>query len=439
MALVEAGYSGDVAVSDRDQQRELQQLQRDLKEADKMIADLHREKALEEERHMLMGLQMNKLRRFDRINAAPLDVETKAKLADLKNQLQLEKKQMGAAKPGGKRGKVETAQDQYDTANAQYAAKVQTLKELKMELEDVKIKTNWDVISTGGPGQRDYMAQENKIKELLTTINKMKDEQEITKQQDAMKTQQTAELVAQVSALRDVADQYERKRQELKEKQREKADIQEDIKTLQRIAQRKEHLMKDLKTDREKRDPQTLKRLESDKKVLQHEIQKHAGARKTNEKSIMAQHRRLLALEAKLSNLADTLGKIHLAPGAPVWGSAESDSHNYRPGVPEGCQSVDVAAFEQVQRQLEEARRGQEMKDILMLEKDAEVEDLEKKVEIHIHAKQSMLKRVKLEKREMNKERAMYQADIDIAQEEHDARTNKLQQELDETGQGISA
>eukprot|EP01062_Namystynia_karyoxenos_P001924 TRINITY_DN10670_c0_g1_i1.p1 TRINITY_DN10670_c0_g1~~TRINITY_DN10670_c0_g1_i1.p1 ORF type:complete len:486 (+),score=178.92 TRINITY_DN10670_c0_g1_i1:133-1458(+) len=412
--------TSDMHARARDQDRELQELQRALKELDKRMAEDHREKQLLDEAAMLADLQKQKLERpGDRLAASRLDPEIAARLQDLRNQHEMEKR--ATAAPKGRRDAGQSLVERLATATQHHEEKLRRLAELQAELQETKDITHWEVMQGGPASKRDIFAVENRLRELKATLAQLDDEQRIQKQISGQKTEQIEQLSQQMEELTSVQGKAEEYKALLKQKATEKQELLEDMKTLQRIHAKKETLLRDLKHGQERSDPAMMRALDADKRVLQHEIQRHADLRRGNDKTIQAQHQRGLMLEGKLRSLAAALKSLkrHLPPDDP------SIAH-YRPGVPPDELEVPVELFDQVQRDLEEARRGLEMKDRLMLEKDAMVEALEKKVEIHGHAKRSMLRRLRLERVDMERERDRYQQQLYSAESEQRRRMQHL-------------
>eukprot|EP01062_Namystynia_karyoxenos_P020884 TRINITY_DN17916_c0_g1_i1.p2 TRINITY_DN17916_c0_g1~~TRINITY_DN17916_c0_g1_i1.p2 ORF type:complete len:482 (+),score=259.44 TRINITY_DN17916_c0_g1_i1:102-1448(+) len=438
MALVPAGdQSLDIAEVSREhgeQDGELRALMKELKELDRSIADHQREKHLLEEQRMLTELQVNKLQRYDRINAAPLDPDTAAKIQQLRNQHALNRKLIGMEVKDGTRRptaqqshKGTTLFEHQFTVKRHYQEKDERLRELRAELEDTKLRTNWELTAHGPAATRDYRAVENRIKETKLALAQMEDEQRMHKQISAKKTELIEQLSHQIETLRDVDLQCRDAQEQLKQKQVEKTDLVEDIKTLRRIHAKKESLMKDLAHHHGKKDPATIKKLEADKRVLQHDIQKKTDERRTKDKTIQAQHRRLLALESKLATMGAALRSLKKYEQPD-----DAEASRFRPDVPPGAAQVDAVLYEQAQRNLLEQRRGLEITDIKLMERDAEVESLEKKVEIHAHAKRSMLQRLRHERTDMDRERAYYEQAREEAEGEQRGKLDRLKKELEE-------
>lgn len=383
----------DAAGFVRDLEDKQVSLLRESKEMDRHITELQREKHLLEEKRTLTELQIMKLQTHDRINAAPLDPDTAARLQDLRNQHELLKR-VGGARTG-------SLVEQRQTVEKHYNEKVERLQEVQAELEDIKLRTNWEETAQKPAAERDYRALENRTKELKIKLREMEDEQQIAKSISTKKTELIERLSKRLQDLREIEEQCLVAKDDLKQKNLAKADTAEDIKTLKRIHHKKEALMKGLTADHQKNDPVTIKRLEADKKVLQHEIQKAADGRRTMDKTIQAQHRRLLALEGKLATMSSALRSLN------KYRSGE-DAAQYRPEVPAGAEEVDAVLYEQVQGRLTEARRGLARKDRELLESDSQIEELSQKVDIHMHAMRSMVRRLEMEKGVMTSYERMY-------------------------------
>eukprot|EP01065_Artemidia_motanka_P002758 TRINITY_DN11304_c2_g1_i1.p1 TRINITY_DN11304_c2_g1~~TRINITY_DN11304_c2_g1_i1.p1 ORF type:complete len:448 (+),score=168.19 TRINITY_DN11304_c2_g1_i1:68-1345(+) len=424
MAMVDHALVGDGASTAAThaelshQDEEIRQLTAKLKDLEAEHAEVMLERKHMEDGHVLMGLQIRKLAKYDRLHNGTLHPDTAARLQDLRNQLALERRQQQSYSRGP--GALGLAEEQLQL-------KIDRRDALREELEHVKERTHWDRAASGPAGHRDYHSMENTLRELKAKLAELKQEQDWQKATTKQKTDRIAELSLQLEQLKNIELRKDELKEELKQKAKEKEDFLDDIKTVRRIHSRKEILMKELQHSHKTRDPQKIRTLESDKRVLQHDIQKLADERRNKDKSLQAQHQRILLLESKLAAIASTLKSFKRA------GLADSDPAvlHYRPDVPVGETRVDVALFDQVQAKLEEQRRGLEMKDVLMLDRDTAIQALEKKVDILMHAKSSKLRRLRMEKADMNREREQYQMQYQLAEEEQD----RIMQQIKAQGQ----
>jgi len=416
-----------------DQQRAYQELASALKEEDRLQAEALREKRELEQQKVIMGLQLRKLQRYDRIDAPALDPEAHGKIMDLRNQLTQERRQQhkalsgrGSATPRGFTGN-QSLQQSLNAAESLLEKKLVRIEELHAELEEVKSRTNWSNTSKGPAVQRDWQAADNRIRELKIALSKMQDEQELQKRESRKKTEVIEELAEELDKLHpneQLQAQLLEQRQDL---ERKKEDLQEQINTAHRIWSKKEIVMKRIKHHKDTKEPLNLRSLESEKRVLQHEIKKQADARLNVEKTLQSQHQRILSLDNKLSSYAAAIKSLK-RPGIT---DDDPAVLHYRPNVPPGATRVDAQLFDDVQRNLDEARRGLETKDVLLLERDATIESLEKKVEIHQHAKLSMLRRLQMEKAQLERVQDTFKQQYQLAEEEQE-RTVKHLRRLDE-------
>eukprot|EP01059_Diplonema_ambulator_P003292 TRINITY_DN12972_c0_g1_i2.p1 TRINITY_DN12972_c0_g1~~TRINITY_DN12972_c0_g1_i2.p1 ORF type:complete len:449 (+),score=220.33 TRINITY_DN12972_c0_g1_i2:49-1347(+) len=419
MALVEVnsvnantGAIADIAATTKHHEQTLKDLTKEMQAIDREIGDMNKEKGLIETALMLSELQINKLRVYDRLNAAKPNPEVSAKLTDLKNKLKLEQK----------KGKLAEAAKQ--TTMVQYEKKTNRLEELRHNLEETKARTNWAVISKGSTENRDYLGQENRLKELTARLAKLEDEQRIQKQLTARKAACINELEARMAELEEAEKHLQELKEELLDNEAERNGYIDELRTLNRIYHKKECLIKDLKKDCEVNDPAMIKRLESDKKVMQYEITKHADSRRANDKTIQAQHHRLKSLETKLRAIAVALKSLKKKD------ITEEEIMLYRPKVVDAsCEACDAALFKDVQVQLENSRRQIESKDIEMMQKDVTVEVLEKKVEILANAREVLIRKLRLESAEKEKEKRELCGAIERDEDEHNYQRDRLQSE----------
>eukprot|EP01063_Lacrimia_lanifica_P014291 TRINITY_DN20916_c0_g1_i1.p1 TRINITY_DN20916_c0_g1~~TRINITY_DN20916_c0_g1_i1.p1 ORF type:complete len:431 (+),score=245.55 TRINITY_DN20916_c0_g1_i1:56-1348(+) len=416
MALVEVGTGAqdiaDIAAQTKELDAQIKDYNRELQQVEREIGDTNKEKGLLETALMLSELQINKLRVFDRLKAAKPDPEVAAKLQELRNRLKLEQK------------KNKLAEQAKKTTLSQYDKKLFRLEELNTQLEETKAKTNWAELSKKRHASRDFMGQENKLKEIKLTLKSLDDEQKVRKQLTSKKELLIDQLKKRLDELDEKAVEYEQVKAELKEQESEKLNAQDDLRTLNRIYHKKDGLIKKLQKDLDVNDPQSIKRLEADKKVLQYQITKHGNYRRANEMTITAQHRRLKTLEAKLEAIAMALKSLKKDD------LSEEQIMQYRPGLADSTiQQVDATLYRDVQNELENATRSIEAKDVLMTQKDATVEVLEKKVEILTNASRVLMRKLKLDSNERELEkREMYGA-IEREEEQHNENRERLMQE----------
>eukprot|EP01060_Flectonema_neradi_P027397 TRINITY_DN36_c1_g1_i1.p1 TRINITY_DN36_c1_g1~~TRINITY_DN36_c1_g1_i1.p1 ORF type:complete len:426 (+),score=113.46 TRINITY_DN36_c1_g1_i1:53-1330(+) len=416
MALVEVSARDSEIIGDLDKEVDLnmKEITRELQTLDRELNDAHKEKGLLDTALMLSELQIIKLKDYNRLNAAKPDPEVAAKLQDLRNQLRELKekkhKQADAAKK---------------TVVAQYEKKVHRLEELKTMLEETKAKTNWAAISKGHQGNRDHLGQENKLRELKATLTKLEDEQQIQKQLTTRKTELIEQLSKRIMVLRDVQVTLDDLKTSIKDKESVKVDLLDELRTLDRIYHKKECLIKDLKTETDIKDPARIKRLESDKKVLQYEITKHSEGRRSNDKTIQAQHHRIKSLEAKLHAISVALQSSRRKD------QTDEEILKYRPNIKDVSQDViDAHSYNIAQSELERARSTIEAKDVALMQKDCQIEGLERKTQVLVSARDILMRKLKLETNEKERIKREYLSAIDREEEDHETQKFRLRKEL---------
>ncbi|KAJ9453432.1 hypothetical protein DIPPA_33575 [Diplonema papillatum] len=298
------------------------------------------------------------------------------------------------------------------------------LEELRNTLEETKAKTNWSQISKGHTANRDYLGQENRLRELKQELARLEDEQQVQRQLTIKKTELIEQQSRRLDELRNVAEHLNELKDQLKDKESEKVDLLDELRTLQRIYHKKECLIKDMQKDNDVKDPVRIKRLESDKRVLQYEITKHADGKRQNDKTIQAQHYRLKTLEAKLQAIGTALKSMKKKD------LSEEEVMRFRPNMEDSAaELVEAVHFKNVQGELEGARRHIESKDLLMMQKDVTIEVLEKKVEILVNARDVLHRKLKLEAQEKEKEKRHLCVAIEKDEEVHRDSKGRLERD----------
>ena len=307
---------------------------------------------------------------------------------------------------------------------AQYEKKVHRLEELKAMLEETKVKTNWAAISKGHQGNRDHLGQENKLRELKTALSKLEDEQQIQRQLTTRKTELIEQLSKRIMALRDVQVTLDDLKTNLKDKESVKIDLLDELRTLDRIFHKKECLIKDLRTETDVKDPARIKRLESDKKVLQYEITKHSEGRRSNDKTIQAQHHRIKSLEAKLHAIAVALKSSRRRD------QTDDEILKYRPKIKDVTQDyIDALSYNVAQSELERSRTTIETKDVALMQKDCLIEGLERKTQVLVSARDILMRKLKLETNEKERIKREYLSAIDREEEDHEQQKSRLRKD----------
>uniref|UniRef100_A0A7S1I5Q3 Uncharacterized protein n=1 Tax=Eutreptiella gymnastica TaxID=73025 RepID=A0A7S1I5Q3_9EUGL len=260
------------------------------------------------------------------------------------------------------------------------------------ELELVKTETGWTKSKSRGVS-RDAKGSENKIGELQLMIQRLEEEQRTNKQIQRKKTQLIETLSKELDGKKQLEEDLYQAQNTIKVKDRELKDLLEELKTLKRIHAKKDKLIVAMENEK---DELPIKALEGDKRFLQAEISKHMEARRQQDRTIKAQQFRIDQLDGRLEAITQALKdlKMERYMGDAIKGpqdpkdSSGLDLMDINNVVPEK-EMIDVELYEMLQRDLESLRNALQMKEVIITEKDANVEALEKKVEILVHSKRA--------------------------------------------------
>ena len=252
------------------------------------------------------------------------------------------------------------------------------------ELEAMRQATGWDERKQFSTHTQ--MDRENQISELLNELSDLQAEQSALKTQNMKKTAMIESLAKKLLRKDDVVNDCANLEEQLRQKQEDHRDRVENVRSLKRILNKKGKLTDDLiKHD----DTARLKALESDKKVLQHEISRHVEGRRAAEKTIQAQHYRLTQLDNKLKAVSSALSELHTKD--------TPDPHYMPPSWKVGDLTVSFQEYNDMQIHLATCRRRLLEKDGHILDKDQMIEALEKKIDIIARAKAANFKRAHID------------------------------------------
>lgn len=331
-------------------------------------------------------------------------------------------------------------------------SKVKTLlkdnKQLEFELskrdKDVeRLQRDYDTVlrETGyvkGTAQRqpfrDIKDQENRIGELQLVIQKLEEEQRTSKQIQASKTQFIAELSKKLDVKKNVEEDLYQAQSVIKVKDREKRDLVDELKTLKHQEEVDKHKKGALQE--KNKEALVVKKLEGDKRFLQAEITKHVDMRRQQERTIKAQQFRIDQVEGRMDQLSAALkdlkldkhmGGIMKTPAVPR-DSSDKDLSDIDQIVPQR-EAIDIEAYELLQRDVEQLRNSLSLKDVIIQEKDQNVEALEKKVEILAHAKRTETRSILTERKEFGYQIEDLKRALDIQQDTYRQQADRLKQE----------
>eukprot|EP01063_Lacrimia_lanifica_P011283 TRINITY_DN1809_c0_g1_i1.p1 TRINITY_DN1809_c0_g1~~TRINITY_DN1809_c0_g1_i1.p1 ORF type:complete len:713 (+),score=373.30 TRINITY_DN1809_c0_g1_i1:77-2215(+) len=301
----------------------------------------------------------------------------------------------------------------------QLRAKREAAEKANSDLEAMRQATGWDERKQFSTHTQ--MDRENQINELLNELANLQVEQATLKSQNIKKTAMIEKLAKKLMRKDEIEEDLENLREQLRQKELEYQDRVENVKTLKRILNKKGKLTDNLmKAD----DTAQIKALESDKRVLQHEIERHVKSRRAAEKTIQAQHHRLTQLDNRINAIASALSELH---------NDDESAARYRPEawVP-GDATVSFADYNQLQETLQQCRQGLMSKDLEMLERDSNIEALEKKLEILRHAKSSNLTRANRDHKQLRAQFDMFMHFKDQQAAEAEAKKEELRAEMED-------
>eukprot|EP01012_Entosiphon_sulcatum_P014428 TRINITY_DN1945_c0_g1_i1.p1 TRINITY_DN1945_c0_g1~~TRINITY_DN1945_c0_g1_i1.p1 ORF type:complete len:472 (+),score=173.98 TRINITY_DN1945_c0_g1_i1:41-1417(+) len=324
------------------------------------------------------------------------------------------------------------------TLDLQSAKKEKELTKLVNELELIKRETGWTrgATTTAAAKQaKDPRGNEGKISELQMLVQKLEEESKTNRQIQRKKTQLIESLAKELDSKQQLEEDLYQAQNAIKVKDREIRDLMEELKTVKRLHAKQDKVIGSLEAEKEST---TYKQLEGDKRFLQAEIAKHVEARRQQERAIKAQQQRIDQLQARLDNLVLTLRELgvdhHLQDAitgavVPRELPAEVDLADTSVFLPGASETVDLEVFELLQRNSESLRNQLALKDVIIGEKEANVEALEKKLELLSQAKRTDARSITAERKELAFQIDDLKRALDIQQDTYRKQADKLKQE----------
>eukprot|EP01061_Rhynchopus_euleeides_P003897 TRINITY_DN13174_c0_g1_i1.p1 TRINITY_DN13174_c0_g1~~TRINITY_DN13174_c0_g1_i1.p1 ORF type:complete len:737 (+),score=354.19 TRINITY_DN13174_c0_g1_i1:64-2211(+) len=298
----------------------------------------------------------------------------------------------------------------------QLRAKRDAAEKANSELEAMRQATGWDERKQFSTHTQ--MDRENQISELLNELADLQVEQSALKGQNMKKTAMIEALAKKLLRKDDVERDCANLEEQLRQKQEEHRDRVENVRSLKRILNKKGKLTDDLmKHD----DTARVKALESDKKVLQHEIARHVDGRRAAEKTIQAQHYRLTQLDNKLKAVASALRELHVKD--------EPEALYMPPSWKAGDQTVSFQEYNDMQVHLATCRKHLMDKDTQIMDKDQTIEALEKKIDIIARAKAANFKRANIDYKMLQSQYELFLDFKEQQRQEAEAKKDELEEE----------
>eukprot|EP01006_Ploeotia_vitrea_P057914 TRINITY_DN68466_c0_g1_i1.p1 TRINITY_DN68466_c0_g1~~TRINITY_DN68466_c0_g1_i1.p1 ORF type:complete len:405 (-),score=64.45 TRINITY_DN68466_c0_g1_i1:101-1270(-) len=364
-------------------------------------------KAIQEERRALEELAcvnqmtIRKQGEMERDARAALPEETLDTIIRLENTLKVEKQN------------TEKLLKENKLLETQLHRKEKEFAKYQGELEDVKRETGWVKGVSVRREEKDAKNQENKIAELQLQLQKLEEEQRTNKQIQKRKTQLIENLSKELDNKKQLEEELYQAHNTVKVKEREIKDYEEELKTLKRIHLKKDKLIVSMENEK---DDNHLKQLEGDKRFLQAEIAKHNETNRQQGRTLKAQQVRIEQLMLRLDGITQALRELRSDGGSPI-------------GDDSSMEAVDVEEYEQLQRDLDSLRNQLNLKEVIIQEKDTNIETLERKVEILAHAKRSEARAIQAERREKEYQIDDLRRTLDSEQEKFRKESDRLKQE----------
>lgn len=304
------------------------------------------------------------------------------------------------------------------------------IAKLSEELDLLKTETGW-TRGTRLNVPRESKGSENKIGELQLIIQRLEEEQRTNKQIQRKKTQLIESLSKELDAKKQLEEDLYQAQNTIKVKDRELKDLAEELKTLKRIHAKKDKLILTMENEK---DDLPIKALEGDKRFLQAEIAKHLEVRRQQDRTIKAQQTRIEQLESRVETITQALRDLKL--DKPLEYALKGALESKEPGRDQDNGSVlpekeviDIELYEMLQRDLESLRNALQMKEVIITEKDANVEALEKKVEILVHSKRAEGRHAGADRREYASQIEDLKRALDVQAETHRKQIDRLKEE----------
>lgn len=300
------------------------------------------------------------------------------------------------------------------------------------ELDLLKSETGWTRGVRPVGMSRDSKGSENKIGELQLVIQRLEEEQRTNKQIQRKKTQLIETLSKELDGKKQLEEDLYQAQNTIKVKDRELKDLSEELKTLKRIHAKKDKLI--LAMENEK-DDLPIKALEGDKRFLQAEIAKHLEVRRQQDRTIKVQQMRIEQLEGRVETITQALKDLKLDKPLEhaLKGTIEPRELNTRDldasNVMPEKEMIDIELYEMLQRDLESLRNALQMKEVIITEKDANVEALEKKVEILVHSKRAEGRHAGAERRDYATQIEDLRRALEVQADTHRKQLDRLKEE----------
>lgn len=257
-------------------------------------------------------------------------------------------------------------QSQADTISKQIEDVERSLETKAMRLAEVKRATNFDVDANKAASHSATLNEVMEKKRILTALH----EEQATVLDHSERLTKEIEEIARIL---ESQEQTEQRRQEatesLAEYTRQHAELLEQIKSYERLRKKKERLLQ----QEPKGDPYAaVRRIEGDKRVLHNNLSSLRETSVSHSKSILSLEVRLRQLETRLEAVDLFLKQVF----------AEVENDEPMQGVERGDTEVPLALFEDLRKALEISRRTVQQRDGQLLESDAAVEQLERKMAV---------------------------------------------------------
>ncbi|KAJ9468842.1 hypothetical protein DIPPA_20522 [Diplonema papillatum] len=222
------------------------------------------------------------------------------------------------------------------------------------------------------------------LQELRILVTRIREEQKITRDIIHQKDKVVESLVANKADVDEKTEELFILRNKVKASNNEMNAISEEYETF-----RREHLKADKAINRleSQNDSGCLSSLLQDKLFLKAKIYEHVDMRRAQDKAIKAQSFRLQHLQARADAIADAVTDLKMTERvsaclkgtvAPIEEPVCSlDIETILPSD----ESVDLALYELLSRDVEAINHSIGLKDIILLEKEAAIESLEEKLE----------------------------------------------------------
>ena len=309
---------------------------------------------------------------------------------------------------------------------AQHADEVERAIAEKAETFDmITQQTGYDRTRAASHG---FVNEDNRFREHQKILLQLEEKQRTYSVNTTALTQRIEALTAELEVRKSIDDELQAAHQMLKDRQTLANKLEDDKKSLMRIMQRKDSMLKH--ADKQD-DYKAIKQLEGDKRVLHSELGRCAEAVTTNRKSIVAQAGRIRQLEAKLAAVNNFL--------RAVFDNDDTSEEDQPVGLARGATSLPLAQFEGLQAELAISRHTIADRDEQLLQLDAKVEQLERKVHILATAMITRTATTAQEEQELERECAVLANHLDLMKDEFDREYAKLTVENEQLRSKLAA